>query len=255
MFFFLQVLVQDDLDNDIGGGDGGVGGGAGGERAGSVQFVQPGQIAKEISGVEIAGGSSNVVMIEGRQVDGNGEQPAAIANLGSHFDGSSTAGPPGFNAYDQQGLYQMGIPFVNLDAKYPYVPAHRLIHLDLKGAPPKVSFLKKLFPLIRKLGGTGVLLEWEDMFPFTGPLAGIVAGNAYSKSEVRDIIDSALENHLEVIPLVQTFGHVEFALKHSEFASLREVPESPQALCPSLNQSMTFVEQIIEQVKSIINHF
>jgi len=44
-----------------------------------------------------------------------------------------------YNSYDQQGLYQMGIPYVNLDPRRPYVPEQRLVHLDLKGAPPKAS--------------------------------------------------------------------------------------------------------------------
>lgn len=111
----------------------------------------------------------------------------------------------------------------------------------------QVSYLKRLFPLIRELGATGVLLEWEDMFPFTGPLSSIAAGNAYSRRDVEEILTAARGSQLEVIPLVQTFGHVEFALKHPEFSGLREVPESPQALCPSLNASMDFVEKMIEQ--------
>lgn len=166
----------------------------------------------------------------------------------------STSGPQPamqYNSYDQQGLYQMGIPYVNLDPRKPYVPEQRLVHFDLKGAPPKVSYLKRLFPLIRELGATGVLLEWEDMFPFTGPLSSIAAGNAYSRRDVEEILTAARGSELEVIPLVQTFGHVEFALKHPEFSGLREVPESPQALCPSLNASMDFVEKMIEQVMEL----
>jgi len=130
----------------------------------------------------------------------------------------------------------------------PYVPPRRLVHIDFKGAPPKLSYLQKLFPLIKRFGGTGLLLEWEDMFPWSGSLSPIAAGNAYSKAEIREILKMAAVNGLEVIPLIQTFGHVEFALKLPDFAHLREVQESPQALCPSYNASMKFVEQMVDQV-------
>jgi len=108
-----------------------------------------------------------------------------------------------------------------------------------------------MFALLEKVGTTGVLLEWEDMFPFWGKLAGIAAGNAYSRQDVQSILQMAREHNLEVIPLVQTFGHVEFALKHEQWASLREVPDSPQALCPSLNSSMEFIQLMIEQVSLV----
>lgn len=130
----------------------------------------------------------------------------------------------------------------------PYVPPQRLVHIDFKGAPPKLLYLQKLFPLIKRFGGTGLLLEWEDMFPWSGNLSPIAASNAYSKAEIREILKMAAVNGLEVIPLIQTFGHVEFALKLPDFAHLREVQESPQALCPSFNASMKFVEQMVDQV-------
>uniref|UniRef100_A0A0K0CUZ3 Hexosaminidase D n=1 Tax=Angiostrongylus cantonensis TaxID=6313 RepID=A0A0K0CUZ3_ANGCA len=82
-----------------------------------------------------------------------------------------------------------------------------IVHLDLKGAPPILSVYTWLFPLLRKLGVHGVLIEYEDMFPYSGPLNSI--------AEMNDI---------EVIPLVQTFGHMEFILKHPPFAGLRERP-------------------------------
>jgi hexosaminidase len=117
----------------------------------------------------------------------------------------------------------------------------------------QVSYLKRLFPLVRELGATAVLLEWEDMFPFSGALSSISASNAYSRRDVEEILTAARGSELDVIPLVQTFGHVEFALKHAEFSELREVPESPQALCPSLNASMDFVEKMIEQASFCVS--
>lgn len=134
----------------------------------------------------------------------------------------------------------------------PYVPPHRLVHIDFKGAPPKLLYLQKLFPLIKKFGGTGLLLEWEDMFPWSENLASLAAGNAFSKSDIKEILKIATLNDLEVIPLIQTFGHVEFALKLPDFSHLREVQESPQALCPSYNASMKFVEQMVDQVNNYL---
>ncbi len=123
------------------------------------------------------------------------------------------------------------------------------MHFDFKGAPPKIGFLKQSFALIKELGATGVLLEWEDMFPWEDKLSSLAATNAFTKEEVKDIIASARGHNLDVIPLIQTFGHLEFALKNHEFVHLREVPESPQALCPSLNASMELVQDLINQVE------
>lgn len=53
---------------------------------------------------------------------------------------------------------QMGIPYVNLDVKNPYIPKQRLVHFDLKGAPLKVSYIKRVLPLIKTMGATGILI-------------------------------------------------------------------------------------------------
>ena len=106
---------------------------------------------------------------------------------------------------------------------------HRLVHLDLKGAPPRVSYYEDFFPLIRNLGATGIVMEYEDMFPFSGPqLQDLPAYNAYSKSDIQHILQLATNNGLEIIPLIQTFGHLEFLLKLEKYAELREVHKYPQ---------------------------
>lgn len=134
----------------------------------------------------------------------------------------------------------------------PYIPRQRIVHLDMKGAPPKVAYLRKLFPMLKELGATGILLEWEDMFPWSNKLAHLAASNAFTRQEAKELVKAARKNRLDVIPAIQTFGHVEFALKNSDFAHLREVPESPQALCPSLNASLELVQDMIDQVRARI---
>lgn len=65
-----------------------------------------------------------------------------------------------------------------------FVPERRLVHFDLKGAPPKIDYLQQLIPLIVQLGGTGLLIEYEDMFPYDGVLKSIAATNHYTRAEV-----------------------------------------------------------------------
>ncbi|XP_063593508.1 hexosaminidase D-like [Penaeus indicus] len=125
---------------------------------------------------------------------------------------------------------------------------HKIVHLDLKGAPPKVEYLKKLFPLLSSFGATGLLIEYEDMFPYWGKLESLSAYNAYAKGDIADILEVAKKNNLEVIPLIQTFGHMEYVLKLKEFADLREVPNYPQVICPTNNGTIPLIRMMIDQI-------
>ncbi|XP_036078589.1 hexosaminidase D isoform X2 [Rousettus aegyptiacus] len=127
----------------------------------------------------------------------------------------------------------------------------RLVHLDLKGAPPKVSYLSEILPLFRALGANGLLIEYEDMFPYEGALRLLRARHAYSPSEIREILRLATLNELEVIPLVQTFGHMEFVLKHEALAHLREVAPFPNTLNPHEEESLALVGAMIDQVMAL----
>jgi len=111
-----------------------------------------------------------------------------------------------------------------------------------------VAYLKKVLRTSHEVGATGVLMEWEDMFPWSGQLAGTAAKNHYSREEVKDLLGFCSSLGLEVIPLVQTFGHLEFVLKHQEFSHLRDVAEMPESVCPCHNDTMALIRMIIDQV-------
>lgn len=135
--------------------------------------------------------------------------------------------------------------------KLHYIPPRRLVHFDLKGAPPKISYFKSIFPLIKSAGANGILMEYEDTFPFSGALSSVTAHNAYKKKEIRYILEIAKNHDLQVIPLVQTFGHLEFILKLSEFKNLREVEEIPQSVCPTNNNTLVMIKMMIDQVMTL----
>ena len=124
----------------------------------------------------------------------------------------------------------------------------RIVHLDLKGAPPKIQYLLRIVPLIRQWGATGILVEYEDSFPFRDELSFISRKCCYTSEDIRALQDVIRTEGMEFIPLIQTFGHLEYVLKHKEHAYLREVRENPMSICPSNDDSMPLIKSLIEQI-------
>ena len=77
-------------------------------------------------------------------------------------------------------------------------PAYRVVHLDLKGAPPKLAYLREIFPLIAKSGGNTLLIEYEDMFPYSGIMANASALNSWSMDQIHQLTSLADEHGFEV---------------------------------------------------------
>ena len=69
--------------------------------------------------------------------------------------------------------------------------------------------------------------------------------------EIAALLQAAKDNNLGVIPLVQTFGHLEFVLKLEQFKNLREEPSYPQSLCPSKEEAVNMVRTMVNQIMEI----
>ena len=69
--------------------------------------------------------------------------------------------------------------------------------------------------------------------------------------DISALLQAAKDNNLGVIPLVQTFGHLEFVLKLEQFRNLREEPAYPQSLCPSLDEAVVMVRSMVTQIMEI----
>jgi len=108
----------------------------------------------------------------------------------------------------------------------------KLVHLDMKGGPPTLSYLLTLLPMFKEWGATGLVVEWEDMFPWSGSLSILARSGHYTLGMVGELLRAAEQHNLDVIPLVQTFGHLEFVLKHEQFKHLREMEMFPNSMMP-----------------------
>lgn len=153
-----------------------------------------------------------------------------------HMMGINPPTVPLSNNYNQwqsfQSLVQPVIETKNLE---------RFVHLDLKGAAPKIDYYEQLFPFLKQLGATGLLIEYEDVFPFTDRLAVIKHGLAYTKDDIQRILQLAKINALKVMPLLQVYGHLEYVLKLKEFMHLREDSRYPQVITPCLEESYKLI--------------
>jgi hexosaminidase len=160
----------------------------------------------------------------------------------------------------------------------------KLVHIDLKGAPPKMSYFKELVAYFKFIGATGLLyvlginvqlfsslyfmkgfffqhkrIEYEDMFPYDGDLKDIANANAYTKSNLDELFKLLEQNDMIVIPLVQTYGHLEFVLKLEKYKYLREVEKHYQVITPCIDDTYTkvlypMIDQILDSHPKTIKH-
>jgi len=124
----------------------------------------------------------------------------------------------------------------------------KLMHLDLKGAPPKIDYLITIIKYCKKFGVDGLLIEYEDMFPWFDEFKILQSENAYTLEDIQLILSTAADENMIVIPLIQTFGHLEFLLKHKEFAHLRADAQITTSICPINNDSVPLLKRLLDQV-------
>jgi len=98
--------------------------------------------------------------------------------------------------------------------------AIRGMHLDLKYFMHNVAYLHTWLEDIASFKINTVLLEYEDKFPYR-KYPFLRHPDAFSETQLREFLAHARRLGLRVIPLIQTFGHVEYILKHAAFAALR----------------------------------
>jgi hexosaminidase len=133
----------------------------------------------------------------------------------------------------------------------------RAMHLDLKGVPPTAERLLEMPRIASGLGFNALLVEWEDTFPWTVN-ENIRNETAYTREQVDAFHAAAAEHGVQIIPLVQCLGHMEFALKHAEYAHLREGPKHFDVLNPLAEGARELVAQLVRDVVAAtpgVTHF
>lgn len=125
--------------------------------------------------------------------------------------------------------------------------AMRGVHLDMsRGAAMRTESIKKYMETLAMLGLNTFFMYMEDMYEVSGhPLFGYKRGR-YIKAELKEIDAYGKKLGIEVIPSIQTLGHMGQYLKWPETAELQDT--NAVLLCDS-DQTYQFIESMIAAVR------
>ena len=108
----------------------------------------------------------------------------------------------------------------------------KAFHIDLRC---EVMTMPALMSLAKDLSGMGIntiIMEWEGTFPYDRN-ATLSNKYAYTREEVKSFISYCSTLGIDVIPLQNCFGHVEYILRHDRYAGIKEDSKEISQVCPS----------------------
>jgi len=105
-------------------------------------------------------------------------------------------------------------------------------HLDLRIQTMPMPALKALAGDLHQKGINTLIMEWEASYPFQED-PQIANRYAYTRAQIKDFIDYCHRLNIDVIPLQQSFGHVEYILRNNRYAALREDEHDLSQVCPA----------------------
>ncbi len=127
----------------------------------------------------------------------------------------------------------------------------RAVHIDLWYHLDRPWYYRHLFRQLARYKINAAVFEFEDKFGYRSHPA-LAAPGALTHEQVRDLVRLARRHHIEIVPLVQTLGHVSFIAKHPEYQHLREVPMSNWQLCPLKKGTFPLIRDMITEVLEVV---
>ncbi|MBN1808116.1 MAG: family 20 glycosylhydrolase [Planctomycetes bacterium] len=118
----------------------------------------------------------------------------------------------------------------------------RAYHLDLKCQLMSRSYLYELTDKLAAMRYNTIVVEYEDKFPYSEAVRPRHA-ESWAPGDARHYDDYCRARGMEVIPLIQSLGHLEFLTPfHGDLA------ETAAMLCPLKSESAELVERMADEV-------
>ncbi len=134
----------------------------------------------------------------------------------------------------------------------------RAVQLDIANQPENLEYIRSFINFAAKCGYNYLALHLKGRirtrsFPYKSP------SESYSPDDMRKIVDYAAKKKMAVLPIVETFGHVEQFLECPELAHLAELRDGREgrfakarmAFCPSLEGTREFLENYLAEIAEL----
>jgi hypothetical protein len=192
-------------------------------------------------------------LTSGRRRGAAGEKYSLkIGPDGVSIDG---AGPPGL-FYGTRTLLQMlqggiktkSLPYCRIEDWPDY--RYRMVHYDLaREQVANVEYLKKVIDTLSYYKINMLKLYFENRFQFKKhPL--ISPPGSMTADQARELDAYAQQRFVELVPEVNTMGHLEQALQVPEYRHLAEDPKEPYEICPSNPEATQLIDDMISEVSA-----
>ncbi|MEK8126697.1 DUF4838 domain-containing protein [Paenibacillus filicis] len=161
-------------------------------------------------------------------------------------------------ALDSAGLFYGLQTLLQLVELYEAIPAVEIVdwpdtalrcmNYDLRQTYSKPELLHAYLADAARYKINSVLIEYEDKFPFEAYPDLAHPKHAIEAEQLEQLKQTAFLYFIEIIPLQQSFGHLEYVLRHENYKHLRETEKSTGELCPSKPESFELIKGLLGEI-------
>lgn len=124
-------------------------------------------------------------------------------------------------------------------------------YLDLRTVYPTFEHILQYVEELSAYKINTLVVEYEDKLPFRMHPFLRHPELCLTEEEHERLLAVAHANFVEIIPKQQSFGHLEYILKHPAFIGFRETPDSVGELCPRRPGAYDMMAGIVEDIASL----
>lgn len=124
-------------------------------------------------------------------------------------------------------------------------------YFDLRTVFPTFNGLLQAVKRLSRWKLNALVVEYEDKLPFQEMAFLRHPEYCLSKQELLELQQTAYENFIDLIPLQQSFGHLEYVLKHPDYRYLRETPDMVGDMCPLRDGAFDLAAKLIRETAGL----